>query len=200
MRDFTIHVAKTNVLISCAVAVQLVCNFVFSYIHVYAKNRFSHDYPFVRLSEILFIIKMGFMAIFQIQELLNGHVHIRDKEYVGKVLEKMIKDGPDKLQVGHFFFFALYKNYFLGKKILIFHLKYLDSTPTYLPLNSLGSTYMYMLLLKLKVTSCLHAMGFRPPVKPHLYIGKLRYTEVLITFLIFALKHRLSVLIRTTSF
>ena len=37
--------------------------------------------------------------IFQIQELLNGHVHISDKDYVGKILEKMIKDGPDKLQV-----------------------------------------------------------------------------------------------------
>ena len=67
---------------------------------IYAKNRFSHD----STQEILFIIKMGFMAIFQIQELLNGHVHIRDKEYVGKVLEKMIKDGPDKLQVGLFSF------------------------------------------------------------------------------------------------
>ena len=36
---------------------------------------------------------------FQIKELLNSHVHIQDKEYVSKVLSKMIEGGPDKLQV-----------------------------------------------------------------------------------------------------
>ena len=38
--DCTIFVAKTKVLISCAVVtVQLICTFVFAY----AKNRFSHE-------------------------------------------------------------------------------------------------------------------------------------------------------------
>ena len=39
MRDCTIYVAKTKVLISCAVTEQLICVFVFAY----AKSRFSHD-------------------------------------------------------------------------------------------------------------------------------------------------------------
>ena len=38
-RDFSIYVAKTKVLISCAVTAQLICIFVFAY----AKIRFSHD-------------------------------------------------------------------------------------------------------------------------------------------------------------
>ena len=38
-RDCTICVAKTKVLISCAVTAQLICGFVFAY----AKSRFSHD-------------------------------------------------------------------------------------------------------------------------------------------------------------
>ena len=38
-RDFTIHVAKTKALISCAVPAQLICAIVFAY----AKIRFSHD-------------------------------------------------------------------------------------------------------------------------------------------------------------
>ena len=37
--DCTIYVVKTKALISCVVAVQLICTFVF----VYAKIRFSHD-------------------------------------------------------------------------------------------------------------------------------------------------------------
>ena len=35
----TIHVAKTKVLISCAVTAQLICAFVLAY----AKSRFSYD-------------------------------------------------------------------------------------------------------------------------------------------------------------
>ena len=38
-RDCTICVAKTKVLISCAVTVKLICVFVF----IYAKRRFSHE-------------------------------------------------------------------------------------------------------------------------------------------------------------
>ena len=37
------------------------------------------------------------------------------------------------------------------------------------------------------------------PLTPHFYIGKLRFTRVFIFFLIFALKHRLWVLVRTAS-
>ena len=37
--DCTIYVAKTKVLISCAVTAQLICAFVFAY----AKSRSSHD-------------------------------------------------------------------------------------------------------------------------------------------------------------
>ena len=39
MRNCTIYVAKTKVLISCAVTVQLICGFVFAY----AKGRSCHD-------------------------------------------------------------------------------------------------------------------------------------------------------------
>ena len=39
MRDCTIRVAKTKVLISFAVTAKLICVFVFAY----AKSRFSHD-------------------------------------------------------------------------------------------------------------------------------------------------------------
>ena len=38
-RDFTIYVAKTKALISCAVTAQLICSFVYTY----AKIRFSHN-------------------------------------------------------------------------------------------------------------------------------------------------------------
>ena len=38
-RDCTICIVKTKALISCAVIVQLICAFVFTY----AKSRFSHD-------------------------------------------------------------------------------------------------------------------------------------------------------------
>ena len=37
--DFSMYVAKTKVLISCAVTLQLICTFVFEF----AKFRFSHD-------------------------------------------------------------------------------------------------------------------------------------------------------------
>ena len=36
---------------------------------------------------------------FQIAELSNSHVHIRDKENVNKIINKMIQDGASKLQV-----------------------------------------------------------------------------------------------------
>ena len=39
MRDCTIRIAKTKVLISFAVTAKLICVFVFAY----AKSRFSHD-------------------------------------------------------------------------------------------------------------------------------------------------------------
>ena len=38
-RDCSIHVAKTKVLISCAVTAQLICTFIFAH----AKSLFSHD-------------------------------------------------------------------------------------------------------------------------------------------------------------
>ena len=43
-RDWTICVAKTKVLISCAITAQLICAFVFAY----AKIRFSHDAAHIR--------------------------------------------------------------------------------------------------------------------------------------------------------
>ena len=46
-RDCTIHVAKTKVLISFAVAAKLICAFVFAY----AKSWFSHDTAHLVCSE-----------------------------------------------------------------------------------------------------------------------------------------------------
>ena len=42
-RKYTINVAKTKALISCAVNVQLICVFVFAY----AKSKFSHDAAYI---------------------------------------------------------------------------------------------------------------------------------------------------------
>ena len=47
-RDFTIYVAKTKALISCAVTVQLFCPFVFAYV----KCRFSHDAAHIVLTSM----------------------------------------------------------------------------------------------------------------------------------------------------
>ena len=42
--DFTIPMAKTKALISCAVNAQLICVFVFAY----AKIRFSHNRAYIQ--------------------------------------------------------------------------------------------------------------------------------------------------------
>ena len=45
---YMMYVAKTKALISCSVTAQLICAFVFAYIYIYAKNRFSHDVAYLR--------------------------------------------------------------------------------------------------------------------------------------------------------
>ena len=47
--DCTIFVAKTKVLIGCAVTAQLICTFVFAF----AKNRFSHVTAYIEMHSML---------------------------------------------------------------------------------------------------------------------------------------------------
>ena len=53
--DCTYHVVKTKALISCAVTVQLICAFVFTY----AKSRFSYDTAQL-ISTLLIPLKKSF--------------------------------------------------------------------------------------------------------------------------------------------
>ena len=53
--DCTYHVVKTKALISCAVTVQLICAFVFTY----AKSRFSYDTAQL-ISSLLIPLKKSF--------------------------------------------------------------------------------------------------------------------------------------------
>ena len=58
------------------------------------------------------------------------------------------------------------------------------------------SIYVYFVLLRYITKTCLYNFD---PLKPHFYIVKLGFTGVYIIFLISAQKHRMWVLIRTTS-
>ena len=91
-------VAKTKVLISCAVTMQLFCTFVFEYIQVYAKPRFSHD-----VNHFFFAIRIFLFEIYNICSTPDGPIHgHQSSSVIAKYNDNKFIGGTSYYELGGF--------------------------------------------------------------------------------------------------